>query len=156
MTYFSTQIKTNKCKKELNQSLYELLRGKDNDYITIFPLCFFDSEYYKSIKKKIKSPYYGEIKNEEFTFKRRVFVTDYRQLKITGKINHEIDSASVRLNFQMNTIIVIAYLVFLVFGIWEYVVKNDPIILVLPIFLIIEYFVVLCNYVKIRNTITKT
>lgn len=154
MTYFSTQIRTNKNRKELNQSLYGLLRGKENDYFPVYPFCFFDSEYYKSLNKKIKSPYYGEIKNDEFTFKRTIFINYFRQLKIVGRINHEIDSASVRLNFQINTITVIAYLALLVFGIWEYIVKNDPIILVFPIFLTIEYFIVLYNYVKIRKTIT--
>jgi hypothetical protein len=156
MTYFSTQIRTNKNRNELNKSLYGLLRRKENDYFPVYPFCFFDSEYYKSIIKSIKSPYYGEIKNDEFTFKRAFYINFFRQLKIVGKINYEIDSTSVRLNFQMNTMTVIAYLALLVFGIWEYVVKNDPIILVFPIFLIIEYFILFYNYVKIRNKITKT
>ncbi len=156
MIYFSTQIRTNKNRNELNQSLYGLLRRKENDYFPVYPFCFFDSEYYKSINKRIKSPYYGEIKNDEFTFKRTFYINYFRQLKIVGKINYEIDSTSVRLNFQMNKMTVIAYLALLVFGIWEYVVKNDPIILVFPIFMIIEYFILFYNYLKIRNKITKT
>jgi hypothetical protein len=156
MIYFSTQISTNKNSDELYQSLYGLLRGKENDYFCVYPFCFFDSEYYKNLDKKIKSPYYGEIKNDEFTFQRTIFLHYFRQLKIVGKIHCEIESTSLRLNFQMSTLTVIAYLVFLVFGIWQYVGNNEPIILIFPIFLAIEYFIVLYNYVKIRKTITNT
>ena len=154
MTYFSIQIKTNKTRKELYQSLYGLIQEKENSYFPVYPFCFFDSEYYKNIKKKMKSPYSGEIKNNEFIFKRTIFINYFRQLKIVGKINSENDNVNVLLNFQMNTITVMLYLALLVFGIWEYISKNDPIILVFIIFLVIEYLIVLYNYLKIRVSIT--
>ena len=72
-TYFSIQIRTNKNRKKLNESLYKLLRGKENDNFPVYPFCFFDAKYYTNIKKRIKAPYYGEISNNEFTFNRTIF-----------------------------------------------------------------------------------
>ena len=112
---------------------------------------FFDAKYYSNIKKRIKAPYYGEISNVDFTFNRTIFINYISQLKIVGDIKYENEIACIQLNFKMNTIKVIAYLALFIFGIWEYTFKGEPTILVLPIFLIIEYIIVLFNYVRIKK-----
>ena len=155
ITYFSTQIKTNKNTKELNESLNSLLWSIDDLYIPFYPFCLFTADYYRQLRKGIKTPYFGEISKNEFTLKRYIRANGIKKLKIVGKITTENEKTIIHLKFQQNIVFLIAYLILIIYCIWAYFTKEELYIILLPFFLLNEYAIVFYHYLRIKKRINK-
>lgn len=153
LTYFSTRLETKKNKKELAESLHGLLRKSENRNIRIFPRYLFDAAYYRSSIKRIKSPYYGEINDNEFTLEKRNY-DDTRSIIVAGKIVYETDNTVIHLNFKTTIFHVFVVLFLLLSSIGSFIWSETQLMWYPLAILTIWCFSLIYHYLKIRRTIT--
>jgi len=160
ITYFCKKIKSNKEKNELDKSLNSLLFKEKNEYFAVFPLCLFDSKYYTYLKQKRKSPYNGQINESSFNLERNIAYggTTNRRIRtvyIEGKIEAQNSSLSIQLKFKTYLFAIILFVALIPISIWTFTLTgNMAFLLIFPLILIYETFIIYNDIKKIKNKTT--